>query len=437
MRDEYDGQASNPSTDPLAPERKSRTTGWLRPITAQDALYGSARVAGWAAALLETAPFRRLAGVSLSDVPGALLFGRPFPSRLDHAIGVYHLARLARPRDRALQAAALSHDLGHGPFSHLTEPLMLEQLGVDHEQRSARLILRVRDELAPWIRRYLDWLDWDEVAALVQGQGSDGRGALLNGLVDYDNVDNVARFLAASGLGTPRYDPVLLARGLTLVAAEAAPVVRPVVRPAVRLAPWAERDARAWQHDRRIVYDYLHDGQRNLALHAMLRKAIDLAAASGILALEFLDYTDAEALARLGALSLPSVAMLIACVQEDKEFRRIWSAGVGPAQNELMALLSSRADRLRLEAGLAAEAGFAEHEVIVEPIVSSAERALPPMLGEAGQDGAGADRSRRPATQVNVFAAPGAPDDYLHRLISAARRTIGHFGARSDPDVGV
>ena len=76
----------------------------------------------------------------------------------------------------------------------------------------------VREALAPWIQRYLDWLDWDEVAALVQGQGADGRGALLNGLLDYDNIDNIARFLAASGLGSPGYDPVALARGLTLSA---------------------------------------------------------------------------------------------------------------------------------------------------------------------------------------------------------------------------
>ena len=205
-------------------------------------MYGSMHVAGWAAALLETAPFQRLAGVSLSDVPGPLLFGRPFPSRLDHAIGVYHLTRLARPRDRALQASALAHDLGHGPFSHLTEPLMLERLGIDHEQRSARLVFDVRDALAPWIQRYLDWLDWDEVAALVQGQGADGRGALLNGLLDYDNIDNIARFLAASGLGSPGYDPVTLARGLTLSAANSSD---DEMTPVMKLAASVADEARA------------------------------------------------------------------------------------------------------------------------------------------------------------------------------------------------
>ena len=136
MSESYDAPAHQSPSEAAPTERKSRATGWLQPVTLPDAMYGSMHVAGWAAALLETAPFQRLAGVSLSDVPGLLLFGRPFPSRLDHAIGVYHLTRLARPRDRALQASALAHDLGHGPFSHLTEPLMVERLGIGHEQRS-------------------------------------------------------------------------------------------------------------------------------------------------------------------------------------------------------------------------------------------------------------------------------------------------------------
>ena len=433
MSDGHEAQARQTMSEALSTERKSRATGWLQPITTPDTLYGSVRVAGWAAALLETEPFQRLAEVSLSDVPGPLLFGRSFPSRLDHAIGVYHLTRLARPRDRALQAAALAHDLGHGPFSHLTEPLMIERLGIDHEQRSARLVFEVRDALTSWVQRYLDWLDWDEVAALVQGQSSDGRGGLLNGLLDYDNVDNIARFLAASGLDSPGYDPVALARGLTL-APDATDVDGGI--PVVMLAPAVENEARAWQHDRRIVYDYLHSGQRNLALHAMLRKAIDLAVADGSLALDFLDYADDEALARLGALPQVGIGTLIAGVIGDMEYRRIWDANLGPEQSALMALLSSRDERLRLEARLAAEAGFAEHEVIVEPIVSSAERALPPVIGVSGRGVASAPHSASPAMRLNVFAAPGAPSDYLHRLQIAASRAFARFGMRSDTEMG-
>ena len=86
--------------------------------------------------------------------------------------------------------------------------------------------------------------------------------------------------------------------------------------------------------------------------------------------------------------ALPEVglATLITGVIGDMEYRRIWDAGLGPEQSTLMTLLSSRDERLRLEARLASEAGFAEHEVIVEPIISSAERALPPLIGANGQD---------------------------------------------------
>jgi HD superfamily phosphohydrolase len=364
-------------------------------------------------------------------VPGPLLFRRPFPSRLDHAIGVYHLARLARPRDRALQAAALAHDLGHGPFSHLTEPLMIERLGVDHEQRSARLALAVRDGLAPWVQRYLDWLDWDEVAALVQGKSGDGRGALLNGLMDYDNIDNIARFLTSSDLGAPGYDPIALARGLIL-RTDASPTDD--ATPVVMLESASEEQARAWQRDRRIVYDYLHSGERNLALHAMLRKAIDLAATNGSLAPDFLDYTDDEALEHLGALPEPGVATLIAGVIGDMEYRRIWAAYLAVEQRALIALLSSRDERLSFEARLASEAGFAAHEVIVEPIMSSAERALPPIIGRSGQNTA-TRQPAQPVMRLNVFAAPGAPDDYLRRLHSATSRAFSRFGLRADVEM--
>jgi HD superfamily phosphohydrolase len=433
MSDSRETQARSSQSDASQSERKPRATGWLQPISLRDALYGSVRVSGWAAALLEAAPFQRLAGVSLSDVPGPLLFGQPFPSRLDHAIGVYHLTRLARPRDRALQAAALAHDLGHGPFSHLTEPLMLDQLGIDHEQRSARLILVVRDALAPWIRRYLGWLDWDEVAALVQGQGGDGRGALLNGLLDYDNVDNIARFLVASGLGAPGYDPVTLARGLSLsVDDPSATAATPVL-----LSAAAADDARAWQHDRRIVYDYLRRGEHNLALRAMLRKAIDLAATDGSLAPDFLDYTDDGALAHLAASPLPGVDALLAGVASGMEYRRVWEANLGPEHNTLMALLAGRDERLGLEALIASESGFAAHEVIVESIVSSTERALPPLLGASEQDNARASRTRKRSMRLNVFAAPGAPDDYLRRLQIAAGRAFARFGVRPGAEIGV
>ena len=120
------------------------------------------------------------------------------------------------------------------------------------------------------------------------------------------------------------------------------------------------------------------------------------------------------------------------------EYRRVWDANLGPEQHALMALLSSRDEtRCVLETRIASEAGFAEHEVIVEPIISSAERALPPLLGANGQDEASMSPAIQPAMRLNVFAAPGAPDDYLRRLQIAASRAFARFGVRSDAEIGV
>ena len=411
-----------------------------------DPVYGSVRVAGWAAELLATAPFQRLAGISLSDVPGELLFGRPFPSRLEHVIGVYHLARLARPRDRMVQAAALAHDLGHGPFSHLTEPLMREWLGCDHEERAARKLAEVRAQLSASALRRMAWLDWDEVAALVVGAGADGRGALLNGQLDYDNIDNVARFLQAASLGQVEYAPTALAKALRLAAPEHTGDQEPdgpragthgnLVEPTYLLAQ-AEADALAWQAARRRVYGYLHGDHANLAPHAMLRKAVDLARADHALPKTFLDLTDAQALdcligcADRGAAELATRARAGAA----QHHRCLWEARVLPYA-ATHRLLPEWRERLALEQELACEAGLAPQDVILEVLMSRAHRALPPLAPSRSGPYVRPPVALPDPPLAHLFVAAGTPRDYCHRLRAAAERRLrmlGLVGADAPP----
>lgn len=408
-----------------------------RPRTWSDPLYGVVRLSAWASALLATPPFARLAGISLSDVPGEMLFGRAFPSRLDHTRGVYHLTRLARPRDRMLQAAALAHDLGHGPFSHLSEPVMRAWLGCDHEQRAAERLAAVRAALSATVLRRLAWLDWDEVAALVVGAGTGARGALLNDQLDYDNLDNVARFARAAGLSQPAYDGMALARALRLTPAdtlsEGVEATGPSGEPAspTYLLAAAEVDALGWQGERRRVYDFLHDDHRNLVPHAMLRKAVELAFAAQTLPPDFLDMTDAEALASLGANTQRGTAALIARVRAagyERHHACLWEAEI-PA-DAAHKVLGGWRERLALEAELAAEAGLAPYEVIVEAIVSKAGRALPP-LSATGRPGTFTWMPAPPQAPclLHLFVAAGTPRDYQRRLRAAAERRLGAWGA--------
>jgi hypothetical protein len=410
-----------------------RTHGNVYP----DMLYGEVRVAAWAEMLLRTGPLRRLAHISLSDVPGELLFGRPFPSRLEHTRGVYFLARLARPRDRALQAAALAHDLGHGPFSHLTEPLMRERLGVDHEERSARLLEQVRADLSGGAARELAWLDWDEMARLVVGEGSSGRGALLNGLLDYDNADNVARFLLAAGLGVPQYDPRSLARALRLGATSGPAHAENNGHAgdgAVYLVGAAREDVSAWRDDRTRVYTYLHEGHRNLALHAMLRKAVDLAAATDRLPRDFFDLTDGQALALLRSPEGAPGALIAERAAGGQCYACVWEAAVPPARQAEIPFGRVR-DRLGLERRLAAEAGLSEHEVVLELLTSSAARHLPPLGLPSRTEAFVAlpDPEVSPCV-LHLFIAPEAGRDYARRLRIAAERLFGRYGVQQLPD---
>ena len=408
-----------------------RRRSGLRPRTFPDILYGEVHLSGWISPLLDTPPFRRLTGVSLSDVPGEILFGHAFPSRLDHSRGVYALARVARPRDRALHVAALTHDLGHGPLSHLTEPLMIEELGIDHEQRSAQLLAVVREALSPAAARQIAWLDWDEVAALMLGQTSDGRGALLNGRMDYDNLDNVARFLVAGGMGIPGYDGRRLARALRphpaafaedRGAAEAEPA-------GVALLPEGAEDARAWLADRATIYAFLHQGHRNLAAHAMLRKAVDLAAQSGPLPTSFFDMTDSAALAYLSRRGRSGQTFLVEQVMRDTLYPCVWEAEIPRDRTGLMAQFDHWRDRLALEDALAAEAGLAAHEVVADALASSAYRALPPLLTADGAIQADGALPDAPPYIFHLFVAPTAGRDYQRRLRMAAERRLGAMGA--------
>ena len=96
--------------------------------------------------LVDTPPFQRLRRVRQLG-PAFLTFHGAESSRFTHSIGVFHLARRAFTQllnqndelevDRGLlYAAALLHDIGHGPLSHTGE----EMFGLRHEDWSARII---------------------------------------------------------------------------------------------------------------------------------------------------------------------------------------------------------------------------------------------------------------------------------------------------------
>ena len=168
-----------------------------------------------AADLLDTPTVQRLRHIKqLSTV--RLVFPSANHTRLEHSLGVYHLADTALSHldvdaDRAahVRAAALLHDVGHGPYGHQTETLIQRRTGLDHDEVAWLLT----DGDRP-VCRVLERHDLDpaRVAAYVAGEGT--LGQLVSGELDVDRMDYLVRDAHHTGVPYGSIDHERLVRQL-------------------------------------------------------------------------------------------------------------------------------------------------------------------------------------------------------------------------------
>lgn len=103
--------------------------------------------------LIDTPVFQRLRRIK--QLAGAhLVYPSAQHSRFEHSLGAMHVAGLAGDRlfslnelddhdlVRQLRVASLLHDIGHGPFSHLSEEVMILRSNKGHEQIGKEIIRR-------------------------------------------------------------------------------------------------------------------------------------------------------------------------------------------------------------------------------------------------------------------------------------------------------
>jgi HD superfamily phosphohydrolase len=160
--------------------------------------------------LLDTAAFRRLAGISQLGLV-SLVYPGATHSRFEHSLGVYRnaievLRQLANDPKQPmifgdhdaslLIVSALLHDLGHWPFCHLIEDLGL--VGAPRHEILARRLL-----IQPEVSRLLksDWdLDPESIAEFlspkIEGSLDPMHSILrsiLSGPIDIDKLDYLER----------------------------------------------------------------------------------------------------------------------------------------------------------------------------------------------------------------------------------------------------
>lgn len=179
--------------------------------------------------LLETAEVQRLRRIKQLGVT-SLAFPGAEHTRFAHALGAAHVMkrliarlrecesdlpawqRLDRGRAREAIAAALLHDVGHGPLSHLFEDALPD--APPHEEWTARIVLDPHSEVHKVLRAESQELP-ERVADLVRGRHELRYLArAVSGTLDVDRCDYLLRDAHATGVRYGEFDLDWLLRSL-------------------------------------------------------------------------------------------------------------------------------------------------------------------------------------------------------------------------------
>ena len=175
----------------------------------KDPIHGYVRISEVEKTIIDTRPVQRLR--RLRQLAGSeFVYPAANHTRFEHVIGAMHLAgvlsevlptHLDLHTQEQMRLAALIHDIGHGPFSHVFEPLMVRHLNKTHE------------DFVPWlvneteIRDKLDNAGFDprKLGLLAVGRLKDGKKPYLDQIisssVDVDKMDFLVRDSFHTGAG--------------------------------------------------------------------------------------------------------------------------------------------------------------------------------------------------------------------------------------------
>src|SRR5213594_645071 len=167
----------------------------------KDPIHGYIRVNETERTVLDTRPVQRLR--RLRQLAGSeFVYPAANHTRFEHVVGAMHLAgalsevlptNLDPQTQEQMRLAALLHDIGHGPFSHVFEPLMVRHLKKTHEDFVPWLVneTEIKDKLAN------AGFDAQRLGLLAVGRLRDRKRPYLDQMisssVDVDKMDFLVR----------------------------------------------------------------------------------------------------------------------------------------------------------------------------------------------------------------------------------------------------
>ncbi|KAH0576505.1 DGTP triphosphohydrolase [Spironucleus salmonicida] len=208
----------------------------------KDPVYNSIQLEDFAYKIIKTPQFQRLRHLRQNGM-AYLVYPSANHTRFEHSLGVYHLTKIALDHlnaqlpeslsDRVtkiVKTAALVHDIGHGPFSHLFEQILhknnikLDGKQICHESIGCDVFRKMMQRIKMDVG--MDDHDIDCVCSLITGQEADDEtfkkyfflnqivSNSVNGL-DTDKMDYLLRDSRSVGLGLT-IDPIRILKNQSI-----------------------------------------------------------------------------------------------------------------------------------------------------------------------------------------------------------------------------
>ncbi len=154
----------------------------------RDSVYGDISFNNFEVRIMDMPQFQRLRRIKQLGLI-SLIYPGATHTRFEHCIGTMNLGsklaeelELSNDEIELIRASALLHDVGHGPFSHVSEGV----LSVPHEELTKFVVTKtsMRDLLE-------EKFDVNEIVDIVNGKGH--LGPIVSGELDVDRMDYLLR----------------------------------------------------------------------------------------------------------------------------------------------------------------------------------------------------------------------------------------------------
>jgi uncharacterized protein len=201
----------------------------------RDPVHGFIRLNETEAGIIDTPVFQRLRRIR-QLATAYLVYPGALHTRFEHSLGVMHVAgqmadRLidddpTQERRRRIRLAALLHDLGHGPFSHVSEEIL--DIYYDRSNLMFGSKPKIHEKITKSIvqsdKRLAHYLSPNELEAIVDLLDSNAvehiDGSIISGPLDADKQDYLLRDSYFCGVKYGVFDQARLVAVLEVVASE-------------------------------------------------------------------------------------------------------------------------------------------------------------------------------------------------------------------------